>query len=72
MPRGPEVPSARVETDLRRRIAAGEWQRDQALPPVGQLAADYGVARNTVMKALRKLADDGLIRVVPNWGTFRA
>lgn len=72
MPRGPEVPSARVEADLRRRIAAGEWQRDEALPPVGQLATDYGVARNTVMKALRKLADDGLIRVVPNWGTFRA
>lgn len=36
------------------------------------LAARYGVARNTVIKALRRLADDGLIEIVPNWGTFRA
>lgn len=69
--RGPELPSARVEADLRRRIEAGEWGHEEALPSVGQLAAEYGVARNTVLKAIRKLADDGLIRVVPNWGTFR-
>ena len=69
--RGPELPSARVETDLRRRIEAGEWGQGEPLPSVGQLAAEYSVARNTVLKAIRKLADDGLIRVVPNWGTFR-
>jgi DNA-binding GntR family transcriptional regulator len=32
----------------------------------------YGVARNTVIKALRRLADDGLVEIVPNWETFRA
>jgi len=30
------------------------------------------VARNTVMKALRRLAEDGLVEIVPNWGTFRS
>jgi DNA-binding GntR family transcriptional regulator len=30
------------------------------------------VARNTVTKALRRLADDGLVEIVPGWGTFRA
>ena len=36
------------------------------------LAQQYGVARNTIIKALRRLAEDGLIEIVPNWGTFRA
>jgi len=71
-PRGPELPSRHVEADLRRRCEAGEWAPGERLPPVAELAAHYLVARNTVTKALRRLADDGLIEIVPNWGTFRA
>lgn len=56
---------------MRRRLDAGEWDHGEALPPVSVLASDYGVSRNTVGKALRKLADDGLIEIVPSWGTFR-
>jgi DNA-binding GntR family transcriptional regulator len=70
--RSPELPRARVEADLRRRIAAGEWQRGQALPSVPKLAEEYHVARATVSRAIRALADDGLVQVVPRWGTFRA
>ena len=66
-----ELPSRRVEADMRRRLDAGEWDHGQALPPVSALATGYGVSRNTVAKALRVLADEGLIEVVPNWGTFR-
>jgi GntR family transcriptional regulator len=69
--RSPVPPSRRVEADLRRRIEAGEWATGQALPSVGALAAEYRVARNTVAKALRKLEADGLIQIVPSWGTFR-
>ena len=29
-------------------------------------------ARATVTRTLRILADEGLVRVVPRWGTFRA
>lgn len=71
-PRGPELPSRRVEDDLRRRCSAGEWELGERLPSVAELAEYYGVARNTVIKALRRLADDGLVEIVPNWGTFRA
>jgi DNA-binding GntR family transcriptional regulator len=71
-PRGPELPSRQVEADLRRRCTSGEWAPGERLPAVADLAAHYGVARNTVIKALRRLADDGLIEIVPNWGTFRA
>ena len=71
MPRGPERPSETVATDLRRRIAAGEWQRDDALPTVAALAEHYQVSRTTVTRALRTLAGEGLVRVIARWGTFR-
>jgi GntR family transcriptional regulator len=71
-PREPELPSRQVEADLRRRCQAGEWAPGERLPAVADLAQHYGVARNTVIKALRRLADDGLIEIVPSWGTFRA
>jgi DNA-binding MarR family transcriptional regulator len=41
------------------------------LPPVAELATEYGVARSTVVAALRRIAADGLVVIVSNWGTFR-
>ena len=70
-PRGPELASRQVEDDLRRRCRVGEWKAGERLPAVADLAQHYGVARNTVTKALRRLADDGLVESVPSWGTFR-
>jgi DNA-binding GntR family transcriptional regulator len=72
VPRSEQLPSARVEADLRRRLDAGEWVTGEALPPVAQLAGEYEVARGTVARVLAKLADEGLVRIVPRWGTFRA
>jgi len=69
--RGPELPSQRVETDLRHRVSAGEWQQNEKLPSVASLAAHYGVARSTVVSALRRMESDGLVEIVANWGTFR-
>ncbi|TVZ04001.1 GntR family transcriptional regulator [Trebonia kvetii] len=71
-PRGRETPSARVETDLRRRIAAGEWGPGERLPSVAQLAEEYETSRASVAKALGRMGEAGLVEVVPNWGTFRA
>lgn len=62
----------RVDADLRQRIASGEWQPDQALPTVAALADHYQVSPGVVHRVLRRLADDGLARIVPRWGTFRA
>jgi DNA-binding GntR family transcriptional regulator len=60
-----------VEAALRERIAAGEWASGQALPSIAALAGQYATSRASVAKALRRLADDGLVEVVPQWGTFR-
>jgi len=70
--RSPERPAERVESDLRARIAAGEWSSGEQLPTVRELAETYGVARQTVARVLRRLADDGLIFTRRAWGTFRA
>jgi DNA-binding GntR family transcriptional regulator len=43
---------------------------DDPLPPVGDLADHYGVSRSTVTRAMRVLAGEGLVRIVPRWGTF--
>jgi GntR family transcriptional regulator len=71
-PRERQPPSQRVEAALRARIAAGEWASGEALPSIATLAGEYGVSRATVAKALRRMADDGLVEIVPQWGTFRA
>jgi DNA-binding GntR family transcriptional regulator len=72
VPRTPERPGERVAADLRRRIVAGEWEVDEALPTTAMLAEHYGVSQATVTRVLRGLAAEGLVRTVPRWGTFRA
>lgn len=69
--RGPELPGKRVESELRRRLASGEWATGEKLPSVASLAAEYNVSRSTVVKALRRIESDGLVQIVSNWGTFR-
>lgn len=65
-----ERPSARVENDLRRRLAAGEWAPGEALPTTAQLAAHYQVGHGTITRVLRTLAADNLIHAIPRWGVF--
>ena len=71
VPRTPERPGS-VSADVRRRIAAGEWEVDEALPTTAALAEHYGVSQATVTRVLRSLAAEGLVRTIPRWGTFRA
>jgi DNA-binding GntR family transcriptional regulator len=69
--RTPERPGERVEADLRHRIASGEGQADQALPTVATLAEHYKVSPGVVHRVLKRLGADGLVRIVPRWGTFK-
>ncbi len=70
VPRSAERPSGRVEKDLRRRLAAGEWPHGEALPTTAQLAEHYGVGHGTITRVLRVLAGEGLVHAVPRWGVF--
>ena len=42
----------------------------EALPSVRALATEYEVSPPTVSRAVKALADEGLLTVVPGWGTF--
>jgi GntR family transcriptional regulator len=49
-----------IAADLRRRIAAGEFD-DRLLPSEATLSGAYGASRVTVRKALDALRDEGLV-----------
>lgn len=58
MPRhkAPDITAA-----LRARITGGEWTATGALPNERALAAEFGVARNTIRNAFKPLEAEGLI-----------
>ena len=61
-----------VATNLRQRIASGRWGDDLRLPAERDLAAEFGVSRNTIRLALQRLEEAGaLVRQVGR-GTFLA
>ncbi|MFW6069705.1 MAG: GntR family transcriptional regulator [bacterium] len=58
------VYQALMEAILQGRLGPGEHLVEQAL------ADRFGVSRMAVREAIRKLAHDGLVEVIPNRGTF--
>lgn len=50
-----------VKSDILSKITKGEWAPGGLVPNEVELAATYGCARATVNRAMRELADDGLI-----------
>jgi GntR family transcriptional regulator len=61
---------AQVESQLRRRIASGEWTPGQLIPAEQALCAAYGVSRITVRHALQRLVDRGLLIREQGRGTY--
>jgi DNA-binding GntR family transcriptional regulator len=57
-----------ITAALRTRIADGEFAPGAALPSEAALRAEYGVARNTLRRALEQLANEGVIAVQPGRG----
>ncbi|MEU8804780.1 winged helix-turn-helix domain-containing protein [Spirillospora sp. NPDC048819] len=60
----------RITDALRHRITAGTYAPGTRLPGEAALCAEFGVARNTVRRALSTLQTDGLITVRPGVGRF--
>ena len=59
-----------LDATLREGLARGDW-RDW-LPSERRLGADLRVGRNSLRAALRRLADEGLVEIVPGQGTRNA
>lgn len=58
-----------VKTDILTRIMGGLWPPGSLLPNEQDLAADYGVARATVNRAMRELVDEGIVERKRKAGT---
>ncbi len=50
-----------VQEEVRRRIHAREWPPGELIPNEADLAVEFGCARSTVNRALRSLAESGLL-----------
>lgn len=50
-----------VKTDILSKITTGTWVPGSLIPNEVELAAAYGCARATVNRAVRELADEGLV-----------
>ena len=50
-----------VASEIRRAIAEGEILQGERLPPIVDLAKVLGVNKNTVIRAVHQLRDDGLL-----------
>lgn len=56
--------------DLRDRILSGEYQPRTAIPSIPQLMQIHEVGRNTVMRAIGSLEEQGLVVARQSKGTF--
>jgi GntR family transcriptional regulator len=65
----PEPAYKQLSAILRARIAKGEW-RSGPLPSVKQLQQEYGVGRDTVLRTIDILREEGLVFTVPRRGTY--
>lgn len=61
---------ARVELQVRQRVAQGAWRQGALLPSRRVLAEEFGVDLNTIQRALAPLLSDGTLRAEGGRGTF--
>lgn len=59
----------RIARELREKISDGTYAPGSTLPPIPELMATYGVARETVRNAVSALANEGLVTPRSGVGT---
>lgn len=55
-------------TQMRVRIGSGEFEAGSFLPPVRVLSTENGVSQNTILRALKELEAEGILRSEPRQG----
>ena len=59
-----------VEQRILKEILSGTYREGSKIPSQNQLIRKYGVSRTTLLRALRKLTDDGYLRGQRGSGTY--
>jgi DNA-binding GntR family transcriptional regulator len=65
------VAGARLHAELRSDIITGRMRPGESLSEA-RVAEQYGISRTPVREVFRRLTDEGLLRVVPQVGTYVA
>lgn len=71
-PASDQPPFDQLRTQIARRAASGDLAPGEKLPTVRALAAEIGLAPNTVARAYRELEADGVVVTEGRRGTFVA
>ena len=66
----PTPPFEQIKAQITAQRASGELPASHRLPPVRHLAAELGVAPNTVARAYRELEASGVIETRGRHGSF--
>jgi DNA-binding GntR family transcriptional regulator len=67
---GPTPLNAQVSDVIRARIVSGEWPARYRLPSEPELAAEFGISRGTLRRAISTLIREGLLVQARGRGTF--
>ena len=69
---GAEFPYLQLAAILRDAIADGTYPRGRKLPSNLDLVEETGLSPMTIRRAMRVLAEEGLVRIIPGRGTYVA
>jgi DNA-binding GntR family transcriptional regulator len=67
---GPVPPYRQIAAQLRSQIADGAIPVGRRIPSLVELEQTYGVARDTLRKAVQVLKNEGLVETVSGMGVF--
>ncbi|MFD7320902.1 GntR family transcriptional regulator [Streptomyces sp. NPDC059875] len=67
---GAIAPYRQIATILRGRIENGSIPPRRRIPSLVALEAEFGVARDTLRKAVQVLKDEGLVHTVTGMGVY--
>ncbi|MFD7968591.1 GntR family transcriptional regulator [Streptomyces clavifer] len=67
---GPVPPYRQIADQLRASIADGSIPVGRRIPSLVELEQTYGVARDTLRKAVKVLKDEGLVETVNGMGVY--
>src|SRR5919107_5659417 len=69
-PGATEAPHRQIAAQLRERIRRGDWAPGERLPSIPAIAAEYGVAKQTIQRTIDQLRVEGVLITRPGSGTF--
>src|ERR671912_2245948 len=69
-PGAAEFPHRQIAGHLKERVRRGDWAPGERLPSIPAIAESFGVAKQTVQRAIDQLRVEGVLITKPGSGTF--